>query len=234
MILFFIIGLTLGSFANVLIRRLPQKNINLSTPSHCFQCAHPLSWFELIPIISWCIQKGRCKHCNYSIPLLYPLLEGTIAVSFIICFNLSSHLLVACLLSLLSYFFILVIVIDFREKIILNWLNIAISITILCLQLAENKDISLVFPATFITAFVGLGLKTAFVKIKNVHALGGGDIKLMSALSLGLEVQQLPFWFFLSGGLGLLTAIIWTKIKQEKRFPFGPALVIGFIVTYLT
>lgn len=54
----------------------------------------------------------------------------------------------------------------------------------------------------------------------------------MSALSLGLDVDQLPVWFMLSGSLGILTGIVWNKFKKEKRFPFGPALIIGFLAVY--
>lgn len=234
MVLVFILGLTLGSFANVLIRRLPQNNLNLWTSSQCLHCSHPLGWLKLIPLISWCIQKGKCKHCNYSIPLLYPLLEGIVAVSFVICFNFSPNLLTNSLLAFLSYLFILVIVIDLREKIILNWMNIAIAITLLCLNFAEHKSIFLNSLSFLVSVFVGLGLRTWFAKVKNIHALGEGDIKLMSALSLGLEPLQLPLWFILSGGLGILTGLVWVRIRQEERFPFGPALIIGFIFTFLS
>lgn len=231
MLLVFIIGLTFGSFANVLIKRLPH-NINLLTSSHCFHCKSPLRWRELIPIFSWCIQKGRCKHCHHKISLLYPFLEGVIAFSFITSFYFSSNFLMACLLCLLNYLFILAIVIDVREKIILDWINIAIAITLLFLQINGYKEIYGVFLPFFITLFIGVGLKIIFTKIKNIPALGDGDIKLTSALSLGLELDQLPFWFVFSGGLGILTGIVWQKFKQEKTFPFGPALIIGFMMIY--
>jgi prepilin signal peptidase PulO-like enzyme (type II secretory pathway) len=234
MVLIFIIGLTLGSFASVLITRLPQNNITLWQRSHCCQCTHILEWFELIPIFSWCIQKGRCRYCNHSIPLLYPFLEGTVALWFITCFNFPYSNQENFLIAILGYFFILAIVTDFREKIIPNWANVGIAIIILLLQGPEYKNIFLILISTFITLLICLSLKSAFKKINNVHALGDGDIKLMCALSLGLEMQQLSLWFILSGGLGLFTGIIWSKIKQEKKFPFGPALIVGFVIMYLS
>lgn len=171
MILVFIIGLAFGSFANVLIRRLPRNELNLWTRSHCFNCTHQLRCLELIPLISWCLQKGRCKHCNHPISLLYPLLEGIIAISFVVCFKISSSLLTACLLSLLSYLFILVIVIDVREKLILDSMNILIALTILCLDVINFKNVLLNFSSLLATLVIALGLKIAFSKIKNVHAL---------------------------------------------------------------
>lgn len=231
MILVFIIGLAFGSFANVLIKRLPH-NINLLTSSYCFHCKSSLSWQELIPLFSWCLQKGACKHCHHKISFLYPVIESVIASSFLISFYFSPTFLIACLLCLLNYFFILAIVIDVREKILFDWINIGIALTLLCLKLNEYEEIYQRFLPFFITLLLGITLKIIVTKLKKIPALGDGDIKLMSALSLGLELDQLPFWLAFSGGFGILTGIAWQKLKKEKAFPFGPALIIGFMMIY--
>ncbi|MEY4076745.1 MAG: Leader peptidase PppA, partial [Pseudomonadota bacterium] len=87
------IGLVIGSFVNVLIHRLPQMiltadesspvSFNLSTPrSHCPHCRHTLSWYELIPVLSFVGSFGRCKHCNEAISFRYPGVELLTAVLF--------------------------------------------------------------------------------------------------------------------------------------------------------
>ncbi|OJX13075.1 MAG: hypothetical protein BGO77_04355 [Caedibacter sp. 37-49] len=233
MTLIFIIGLVLGSFANVLTLRLLQRPLNLWLPSHCPKCKHRLKWFELVPIVSWCLLKGRCKYCNSGISWVYPALEGTVATCFVACFSLADDIFKNCLLSLLSYLFILVIVMDFREKLILNSLNIAIAMGLFCLQIYEQKNIAYVLVSPLVVICISVLLKISFEKFRNLKALGEGDIKLMGALSLGLEVSHLPLWFTFSGGLGLLTGLIWHNIKQEKNFPFGPALIVAFVITYL-
>src|SRR5690606_27568156 len=167
---------------SVLIMRLPQNNITLWQRSHCCQCMHTLEWFELIPIVSWCIQKRRCRYCDDFIPLFYPFLEGTVALWFIACFNFSFSNQENFLIALLGYFFILAIVIDFREKIIPNRANMGIATIILLLQVPEHKNISSILISPFITLVICLSLKSAFKKINNLQALGDGDIKLMCAL----------------------------------------------------
>ncbi len=233
MTLIFIIGLIFGSFANVLILRLSQAPLDLWRSSHCLECKHRLGWLELLPIVSWCLQKGRCKYCNYLISWLYPALEGTVAVCFIACFTLSNDSFKNCLFSLLSYLFILTIIIDIREKLILNSINIAIAVGLFSLQIYEHKNILFVLVSSLIVIFISVLLKISFEQFRDLKALGKGDIKLMGALSLGLDIAQLPLWFTLSGGLGLLTGILWANIKQEENFPFGPALIVAFLVTYL-
>jgi len=87
------IGLVIGSFVNVLIHRLPPMilradesgpiGLNLSTPrSHFPHCRHTLSWFELIPVLSFVGSFGRCKHCNEAISFRYPGVELLTAVLF--------------------------------------------------------------------------------------------------------------------------------------------------------
>ena len=78
-----LLGLVIGSFLNVVIHRLPQMILradesspapfNLGTPrSHCPHCLHTLSWYELIPVLSFCSSWGRCRHCNQAIAFRYP------------------------------------------------------------------------------------------------------------------------------------------------------------------
>lgn len=70
-----ILGAVVGSFANVVIGRLPTGESVVRPPSHCPRCKHRLSPFELIPIISWLVLRGRCRHCKQPISVRYPLVE---------------------------------------------------------------------------------------------------------------------------------------------------------------
>jgi len=97
------LGLLLGSFLNVVILRLPkrlewqwkrdahevlqQEDIYeppppgiVVEPSHCPHCKHKLAWYENIPLFSWLIQRGKCRHCHAPISIQYPLVELLTAV----------------------------------------------------------------------------------------------------------------------------------------------------------
>ena len=71
-----LLGLCVGSFCNVLIYRLPKGEDFVRTPSHCMYCGHPLRWYELIPLVSWLIQGGKCRSCGHKLSVQYPLVEA--------------------------------------------------------------------------------------------------------------------------------------------------------------
>lgn len=72
-----LLGLSLGSFSSVLLHRLPRGESLLFPSSHCPCCEHRLCWYELLPVLSYCLQLGRCRACQVRISARYPLLELT-------------------------------------------------------------------------------------------------------------------------------------------------------------
>jgi len=94
----FIFGLLFGSFASVLITRLKSWKNGITTGrSMCPKCGHILSWKDLIPIFSWIFQKGKCRYCGAKIPVLYPLLELSMGIIFLLCgyFLIDGYLIVS-------------------------------------------------------------------------------------------------------------------------------------------
>jgi len=82
----FVFGLLFGSFASVVITRLKSgQSGTLTGRSMCPHCHHMLGWKDLIPIFSWVLQKGRCRYCTKEIPVLYPLLELSMGIVFVLC-----------------------------------------------------------------------------------------------------------------------------------------------------
>ncbi len=80
---FTFLGACIGSFSNVVVWRMP-RGMSLSRPaSHCPQCGHPIRWYHNIPILGWCVLRGRCADCHQPIPVFYPLVEGTVAMFFL-------------------------------------------------------------------------------------------------------------------------------------------------------
>ena len=97
-ILFFIFGLCFGSFYNVLALRLPKGESIIKPKSHCPKCLHTLKWYELIPIISFIIQKGKCKNCHTKLSFFYPFTELVTGLLFVISyysFGFSYDLIIA-------------------------------------------------------------------------------------------------------------------------------------------
>jgi leader peptidase (prepilin peptidase)/N-methyltransferase len=78
----FVLGLLFGSFLNVCISRLPQKESIVRPRSRCPQCGVPIHWYDNVPLISWFILRGRCHNCKQSIPWRYPLVELSVGLWF--------------------------------------------------------------------------------------------------------------------------------------------------------
>jgi leader peptidase (prepilin peptidase)/N-methyltransferase len=68
-------GLVIGSFLNVVMWRVPRRESVVSPGSHCPACDHPLGVTELVPVLSWAVQRGRCRHCGTRVSVRYPLVE---------------------------------------------------------------------------------------------------------------------------------------------------------------
>jgi leader peptidase (prepilin peptidase) / N-methyltransferase len=79
-----VVGLVVGSFLNVVLWRVPRGESIVSPPSHCPSCDTPLRPAELVPVLSWVVQRGRCRHCGATISARYPLVELATAAAFVI------------------------------------------------------------------------------------------------------------------------------------------------------
>src|SRR3989441_1309703 len=93
-----LLGLCLGSFLNVCIVRLPNDQSLLSPPSACPHCKHPIAWRDNIPVASWLLLKGRCRHCGAPISRQYPVVEaavGLIWIAGVLAYGVSVHALMA-------------------------------------------------------------------------------------------------------------------------------------------
>ena len=82
--MFFIIGLCLASFLNVVVERTVRGEKWLWSRSKCNSCGHALAWYDLIPVLSWIFLKGKCRYCKNSIPVRYPLSELALGIALLL------------------------------------------------------------------------------------------------------------------------------------------------------
>ncbi len=87
----FIFGTIIGSFLNVVILRYNTGYSPVATRSRCFNCGKILKWYELIPILSFLIQFGRCRNCKSKISIQYPLIELLTGIIFLLIFHFQSQ-----------------------------------------------------------------------------------------------------------------------------------------------
>ncbi|WP_064092511.1 prepilin peptidase [Rossellomorea aquimaris] len=234
MVLFIITtyALLLGSFYNVVGLRVPLKKSIVKPRSSCPYCRHQLTAFELLPVFSYVIQKGKCRRCQGRISPLYPFMEALNASLFALAYvqiGLEWELLVAW--TLISMF-IIITVSDLKymvipDKVLLFFTGLFVLERIF-LPLSPWWD-------SLVGAGVGFILLLT-IAVVSKGGMGGGDIKLYGVIGLavGLKVTLLSFMLatFFGAIIGLL-ALACKVIEKGKPIPFGPFIAAGTVVAFL-
>lgn len=239
-----LISLVIGSFLNVLIYRLPIGESLTKKNSHCPKCGHMLKWYENIPLLSYVIQKGKCRGCKELISIQYPIIEFLSVCAFVIAYIRFGLSLETFLFTLLLQMFIVIFMIDLRLQIIPDSINVVIIVLGVISLFITHSSINQVLVINYIDKLIGfgvaLGLLLIFVffeKILKKELMGGGDLKLFFGIGLFMGWQLLLLGLFLASVVALITEMLKKLINSEKFLnkviPFGPYLVIGFSLAYI-
>ena len=232
LILFFIIGLLFGSFYNVVGLRLPKKESIIYPSSHCPKCNHKLSWYELIPVLSYIFLKGKCKNCKEKISIMYPVMELISGILFALSyysFGLTLSIIPALLTSSI---FVIIVVSDLNYYIIPDSILVVYGILMFIYNIISKGFLdacTYVVYGLIMFIFMYLLMKLGNFLFKE-ESLGGGDIKLMGVLGQLFN----PFMSFISLALASLIAIpssLFFNIKKKDNIiPFGPFITGGFLI----
>ena len=227
----FLLGSVMGSAMNCLAYRMVHEQKWSGGRSACPHCGHVLKPYELIPVLSFLLQKGKCRVCGAKLARRYLVTEvllGAMFVSLLLRFGLTLDtvtylVLTACLLALS--------LVDLDTQIIPDRF-LAIPAAVRIAHIAATGEWSAIIPAI---AFGGglLALSLIMDKILKKDSMGGGDIKLMAVLGLFFSVPECLLLLILACFAGIIIAGILVKAKPDTPFPFGPALAIAAIVTTL-
>lgn len=244
-LLIFILGLTIGSFLNVVIYRLPQQESILKPSSHCPYCKKSLKWYHNIPLLSFFILKGRCAYCGEKISFQYPLVEITSSLLLLLVyfkFNPWESLVPFLFLSYLVLSLLCISIIDFKYKEIPDLLSLPLIFAGWILSLLGKSPFQLTFLESIISAFAGMGLlffiNELYYFIAKRESIGIGDFKLMGAFGSFLGYQSFFNILFFASLFGVITFIISKILKRNFNFketlkeeiPFGPFLSLGALI----
>jgi leader peptidase (prepilin peptidase) / N-methyltransferase len=234
-ILFFLLGAVFGSFFNVIIYRLPESISIVRPPSHCPGCGEKVRWQDNIPIVSYIVLNGKCRNCDFHIPLNYLVVETVSAFLFLytylhlgLTFELFTFLIFVSLLIPISF-------IDLKTTYIPDSLSIAGIVIGLILSifrgLALISLIGAVVGAVLILVIIVVG-KAAYKK----DVMGYGDIKLAALIGAFVGWAGLLLTIMIGSFLGAVYGLIQIKrgkLKMESQIPFGPYLAIGGVISFL-
>ncbi len=256
-----IIGLYFGSFANVVIYRLPimmgivestdERGINLWwPPSHCPHCKAGVKPWDNIPVISWLLLRGKCRQCAQPIAVIYPLSEALVGFAWFALAWFFPDAKDICLLTglcgLFTVFYILA-VIDCKFLLLPDSL-VFMALWGGLLLAASGKTTVSIESAIFGVALTWLllwGVMYTWLRLRNYHGLGQGDVKLYAACSAWLGWESLPVLLLASATLGGLFWLIVRFVDNNNEsddtdvtpfyIPFGPSIAVSaFLMIFIT
>jgi leader peptidase (prepilin peptidase)/N-methyltransferase len=227
-----LLGLIVGSFLNVVVHRVPRRESIVSPASRCPGCGMPIAARDNIPVLSWLLLRGRCRHCREPISARYPLLElltaaifATVAAVRGVDADLTRVLPFAAALVALA-------AIDLEHRVLPNRIVVPLAV----FGLAAGA--LLATPQLPELLIAGAAAFTALLLIALVQprGMGMGDVKLAGAagLFLGLSIVPALLLAFLAGsvvGLGLMA--IEGASARKRAIPFGPFLALGSLLALL-
>ncbi|QPC48415.1 prepilin peptidase [Mangrovibacillus cuniculi] len=231
MYLVLIYGLLLGSFYNVVGIRVPQKKSIVAPRSACPHCGHELKAWELIPVVSYFLVRGKCSSCRTPISPIYPIMEALTGFLFAFAYwkvGLSAELLVALLLISLL---VIISISDLHFMLIpdriLLWFASFFLVTHIWFSWIPWLD-------SFIGAAVGFIL-LLLIAIISKGGMGGGDIKLYAVIGFVLGWKLTLLSFMLASAFGAVVGVIlmtFRKASRKQAVPFGPFISLGVLVAY--
>jgi leader peptidase (prepilin peptidase)/N-methyltransferase len=228
-----VLGLSVGSFLNVCIYRLPRQQSLVSPPSRCPRCGRQLRWFDNIPVVSWVALRGRCRQCGERISLQYPIIElltAMLAVALVVVTPpgplLASRLVLATAL-------VVLFMIDLEHQILPNSITLP--------GIAIGLVFSLFAPPGLGDAVIGAALgagvlyaiAAGYYLVRKEEGMGMGDVKMLAMIGAFLGWRAVILTLVLSSFAG---AVIGVALLATSRggmryaLPFGTFLALGALV----
>ena len=224
-----LLGLCLGSFANVLIWRLPRNEQVVRGRSHCPKCERQIAWYDNLPLLGWLMLRGRCRHCRAPISVRYPLVELAGGLLGAGCLWWAGPTPIAGAAFVFLYLLGVIAIIDWEHMIIPHSLTVAGMVAGLVLAELAGPGLG---PA-ILGLVVGGGsvwvLSEGYRLLRGQPGMGGGDVMLMGMVGAFLG----PWAAAAVLGSGALLGTVYVLIRGGGRLdgaaklPFGTFLAAG-------
>ncbi len=248
----FVLGAVVGSFLNVVIYRLGSGR-SFGGRSGCLSCGKILGPLELVPVVSFLFQKGKCRACKTTLSWQYPLVEFVTGVLFLLIYLKQLPLTYTVFMWGVVSLLLVIVVYDLRHTIIPDELSIGLGVAAFLSLFIEWTELSIQIPhfQEIIAGPVFALPLFLFWFVSGGRWMGLGDAKLMLGLGWLLGLEQgiaafvLSFWI---GAAVSLLIILFQRLSPDgisqlfgtaRRFtikseiPFGPFLILGFLLSFI-
>ncbi len=237
---FFLLGSIVGSFLNVCIVRLPHERSVVFPASHCVHCKKPIQWCDNIPLVSYLLLAGACRHCKKKISFRYFLVELITAITFLLFYKYFGLTAILIPYLVMVSGFIVATFVDFEHRIIPDEVSIGgmiagVIFSALIPQL-HGQDI---FWKGALWSIVGLLAGGGSIYLMGLlgdiifkkESMGGGDVKLMAMVGAFMGWKLAILTFFLAPFFGAIYGLAEKIRTKESTIAYGPFLVLGALLS---
>ncbi len=231
---FIVFGLLTGSFANVLIYRLPKNEPWAWGRSRCQSCKQQVEWYDNIPVLSWFFLLGRCRKCKTRYSFRYVLVEMITALLFGLCYNYYGLSWLTFEYTIFCWMLVVCTFIDFDHMILPDEFTLGgLALGLIGALLNPERN----FMDAFIGVLIGGGflwlLAYIYFVMTQKEGLGGGDIKLLAWIGAIVGWKSVPFVITTSAIVGSFVGIAFALKSKEglkTAIPFGPYLALAALL----
>ena len=229
-IIIFIFGITIGSFLNVCIYRIPLGESIVMASSHCMTCGWKLKWYDMVPVFSWLVLGGKCRNCKSKISVQYPIIEGVNGILYVVICAVNGLEWSSMIYCFMASALLVLSIIDWRTYEIPFGINVFLFVLGIAMTILDRGNL--------VEHLIGMicvsGLLGILYLLTGGRAIGGGDIKLMFACGLILGWKLILLAFFLGCIIGSVVHIIRMSVKKAGRMlAMGPYLSAGILLAAL-
>ena len=251
----FLLGLVIGSFLNVCILRIPADKSIVLPASSCPKCGKAIAPYDNIPVLSWLILGGKCRHCKAKISAMYPAVELLTGLLFLACYFAFGFTVDALKWAVFSALLVILTITDVRERILpdeVNFFGLGAGLLFslfskpidgTALWLANRwfdfppPQMALSFADGVLGAIAGSGLlwlvAEGYFRLRGREGMGLGDVKMMAAIGAFLGLKRTLMTVLAGSLLGSVIGICLialTKKGRDYELPFGTFLGAGALL----
>ena len=225
-------GLSVGSFLNVCIYRLPLRQSLVHPRSRCTSCERQLTWQDNVPVLSWVALRGRCRTCRAPVSAMYPIVEIVTAGVFVSGYLLYGLTALGAVRVAFACALIVLFVIDLQHRILPNVITLP--------GIVAGFVCSLFLPPGWLDSLIGIAIgggtlfliAEAYYRVRNIEGLGMGDVKLLGMIGAFLGWKLVLLTLIVASFAGSIVGVFLIasgRGNMQLALPFGTFLALGAV-----
>jgi leader peptidase (prepilin peptidase)/N-methyltransferase len=230
------LGLSVGSFLNVCIHRIPRGGSVSSPPSACPGCGYRLRWYDNIPVLSYLLLGGRCRQCRSPISIRYPIVEIVTMAVFLLHWWMFDWTVLMAVRLAFACALIVLFGIDLEHHLLPNVITLPGIVAGLIVSTVVPPGLKDALIGTLIGGGVLWGIGEAYYRFSGREGMGGGDVKMLAMIGAFLGWKLVLVTLVLSSIVGSVIGMAVIALKRgdmKYALPYGTFLALGALVASL-